>query len=92
GETNVSEPLISVVSGEESIVIAIPVYNNNQIIGVLFGVYPLVTAGAQLLDFTYYSDGYGFVVSADGTIILSSEHTDKLCDEENLLSFFEKTE
>ncbi|MEG1547616.1 MAG: diguanylate cyclase [Clostridia bacterium] len=92
GETNVSEPLTSIVNGEESIVIAVPIHDNDTATGVLFGVYPLATAGAQLLDFSYYSEGYGFIVAPDGTIILSSDHTDKLADGKNLLDFFEKTD
>lgn len=92
GQIDVSEPIISTVSGEESIVIAVPIHGKNEITGVLFGIYPLSTSGGQLLDFTYYSDGYGFIVSTDGKIILSSEHADKLANEENLFSFFEKAD
>ncbi|MEG1524391.1 MAG: diguanylate cyclase [Clostridia bacterium] len=91
GETNISEPLTSVFDGEESIVIAVPIHNQQETTGVLFGIYPLTTAGDQLLDFTYYSEGYGFIIAPDGTIILSSNHTDKLANEGNLFSFFEKT-
>ncbi|MEG2175568.1 MAG: PAS domain-containing protein, partial [Oscillibacter sp.] len=91
GETNVSEPLISTVHKVETIVIAVPIYKQTTVVGVLFGTYPLATAGSQLLDFTYYSDGYGFIVSPIGDIILSSEHADKLCEEDNLFRFFEKT-
>ncbi|MEG0766255.1 MAG: cache domain-containing protein, partial [Clostridia bacterium] len=92
GKTKVSEPLTSVVDGERCIVIAVPIHKGEATSGVLFGVYPLKTAGAQLLDFTYYSEGYGFVVAPDGTIVLSSEHVDKLADEENLFTFLEKTQ
>ncbi|MEG2214148.1 MAG: diguanylate cyclase [Oscillospiraceae bacterium] len=92
GETNISDPLTSVVNGKESIIIAVPIQNDSETIGVLFGVYPLDTAGAQLLNFTYYSEGYGFVVSPDGKIILASQHMDRLADGKNLFSFFEKTD
>ncbi|MEG1710380.1 MAG: diguanylate cyclase [Clostridia bacterium] len=94
-EINISEPLTSSVDGKECIIIALPIYNQKNhdiIVGVIFGVYPLATAGEQLLDFTYYSEGYGFIISPNGTIILSSEHTDKLADEKNIFTFFEKTE
>ncbi|MEG1985197.1 MAG: diguanylate cyclase [Oscillospiraceae bacterium] len=89
--TDVSEPIISFVSGEESIIIAIPIHGENENAGFLFGVCPISEAEYRLLDFTYYSEGYGFVVTSDGTIVLSSEHRDKLADEENLFDFFEKT-
>ncbi|MEG2199704.1 MAG: diguanylate cyclase, partial [Anaerovorax sp.] len=90
GEINISQPLVSAVSGKESIVIAVPIYNQKTIVGVLLGGYPLSVAGSKLLDFTYYSEGYGFIVAPDGTIIISSDHMDKLADERNLFSFFEK--
>ncbi|MEG0495369.1 MAG: diguanylate cyclase [Eubacterium sp.] len=92
GEKNISEPLASLVSGEESLVIAVPIHDKTEIKGVLLGVYPLSTAGEQLLNFTYYSEGYGFIVASDGTIIISSDHADKLADEQNIFSFFEKTD
>lgn len=91
GKINISEPFYSTLSGEKTIVMAVPIYKGATVVGVLFGTYPLATAGTQLLDFTYYSDGYGFIVSPDGAIILSSEHADKLCNEQNLFLFFEKT-
>ncbi|MEG2038093.1 MAG: diguanylate cyclase [Oscillospiraceae bacterium] len=92
GITNISQPLISSVNGEECIVIAVPIQNKEDITGVLFGVYPLATAGEQLLDFSYYIEGYGMVVSPNGTILISSKHKDKLTDGKNLFTFFEKTE
>ncbi|MEG0252332.1 MAG: diguanylate cyclase [Christensenellaceae bacterium] len=92
GEINISDPFASLVNGEDTIVIAVPIYYENEVTGVLLGVYPLATAGTQLLDSTYYSDGYGFVISPDGGIILSSEHDDKLATEKNLFAFFEKAE
>ncbi|MEG0755278.1 MAG: diguanylate cyclase, partial [Oscillospiraceae bacterium] len=91
GTGNVSQPLVSMVDGSKTLVIAVPLHRNGAITGALFGIYPLATAGTQLLDFTYYSEGYGFVVAPDGEMILSSEHTDKLADTENLFDFFEKT-
>ncbi|MEG1426215.1 MAG: diguanylate cyclase [Oscillospiraceae bacterium] len=92
GEVNVSQPLTTAVDKEKVIIIAVPIHKKTEISGVLFGVYPLSTAGSQLLNFTYYGEGYGFVISPDGTILLSSDHTDKLANEENIFSFFEKTQ
>ncbi|MEG2118618.1 MAG: cache domain-containing protein, partial [Clostridia bacterium] len=91
GEINISDPLVTTINHDEAIVIAVPICTNKDISGVLFGVYPLETAGEQLLDSTYYSDGYGFIISPDGKILLSSKHKDKLCDEKNLFDFFDKT-
>ncbi|MEG2518180.1 MAG: diguanylate cyclase [Oscillospiraceae bacterium] len=92
GEANVSEPLTTSVSGKESIIIAVPIKTDTSINGVLFGVYPLSTSGSKLLDFSYYSEGYGFIIAPSGKIILSSHHADKLADGDNIIDFFEKTE
>ncbi|MEG1317080.1 MAG: cache domain-containing protein, partial [Oscillospiraceae bacterium] len=92
GEANVSEPLTTSVSGKESIIIAVPIKTDTSINGVLFGVYPLSTSGSKLLDFSYYSEGYGFIIAPNGNIILSSHHADKLADGDNIIDFFEKTE
>ncbi|MEG1884418.1 MAG: cache domain-containing protein, partial [Clostridia bacterium] len=86
-----SSPPISVVATEESILLAVPISHEGETVGILFGRYPLAVVGSELLNFNYYRDGYGFVVSPDGTILFSSEHTDKLANEKNLFSFFEKT-
>ncbi|MEG2096761.1 MAG: diguanylate cyclase [Pseudoflavonifractor sp.] len=91
GQIVVSQPMASIVNGLQTIVIAVPIYDGETVVGGLFGIYPLSTAGAQLLGFTYYSNGYGFVVSPDGSIVLASEHTDRLSAEKNLFTFFEKT-
>ncbi|MEG0893139.1 MAG: cache domain-containing protein, partial [Oscillospiraceae bacterium] len=92
GQADVSEPLTLSADGEESIIVAVPVRRAGQVTGVLFGGYPLTIAGDHLLDTTYYSEGYGYIVEPRGAIILSSDHSDKMVDGKNLLAFFEKTE
>ncbi|MEG1275431.1 MAG: diguanylate cyclase [Ruthenibacterium sp.] len=92
GEMKSGEPMTAEINGEAYVVIAVPIDQGQQGNGALFGMYPVATAGAQLLNFSYYSEGYGFIVTADGTIVLSGEHTDKLADEKNLFDFFEKTD
>ncbi|MEG0049653.1 MAG: diguanylate cyclase [Clostridia bacterium] len=90
-EADISNPLVDMVDGEKHMIITIPIRKEQEMEGVLFALYPLSTAEQSLLNFTYYSDGYGLVTSPDGTIILSSEHADRLADEDNLLTFLAKT-
>ncbi|MEG2188145.1 MAG: cache domain-containing protein, partial [Clostridia bacterium] len=90
-EADISNPLVELVDGEKHMIITIPIRKEQEMEGVLFALYPLSTAEQSLLNFTYYSDGYGLVTSPDGTIILSSEHADRLADEDNLLTFLAKT-
>ncbi|MEG0797885.1 MAG: diguanylate cyclase [Acidaminococcaceae bacterium] len=92
GRTTVSNPLADAVNGEKVIIISVPLLKNDTTIGALFGIYPLATASFELLDFTYYSEGYGFIVAPNGNIVLAAEHTERLSNEQNLFSFFAKTE
>ncbi|MEG1185784.1 MAG: diguanylate cyclase, partial [Eubacterium sp.] len=92
GIPDVTEPLTLPTSEEESIIVAVPVRHAGQVTGVLFGGYPLTIAGDHLLDTTYYSEGYGYIVESGGAIILSSDHSDKMVEGKNLLTFFEKTD
>ncbi|MEG1844740.1 MAG: diguanylate cyclase, partial [Clostridia bacterium] len=92
GKADVSEPLTLASGAEESIIVAVPVRHDGKVTGVLLGGYPLTVAGDHLLDTTYYSEGYGYIVAPDGSIILSSDHSDKMVDGKNLLTFFEKTD
>ncbi|MEG0125375.1 MAG: hypothetical protein RR816_04760, partial [Clostridia bacterium] len=71
GVLDVSEPLTLTAEGEESMIVAVPLHRDGKVVGVLFGGYPLTIAGDHLLDTTYYSEGYGYIISPDGTIILS---------------------
>ncbi|MEG1981869.1 MAG: diguanylate cyclase [Clostridia bacterium] len=89
GMADISEPLTT-SNGEESIIVVVPIHKGDKVIGVLLGGYPLTVAGNHLLDTTYYSEGYGYIVAPSGDIILSSDHSDKMVDGKNLLSFFEK--
>ncbi|MEG1579275.1 MAG: cache domain-containing protein, partial [Oscillospiraceae bacterium] len=90
GKADVSEPLNVLGSGEESIIVAVPVRHDGQVTGVLLGGYPLTIAGDHLLDTTYYSEGYGYIVEPRGAIILSSDHSDKMVEGKNLLTFSKK--
>ncbi|MEG1067612.1 MAG: diguanylate cyclase [Anaerovoracaceae bacterium] len=89
-EINISEPIISRVDGMKKIVIALPIKENTKVTGVLLGVYPIATAGKQLLESSYYSDGYGAIISRDGNIILANKEINNDSKIKNLYTFFEK--
>ncbi|MEG0780865.1 MAG: cache domain-containing protein, partial [Oscillospiraceae bacterium] len=92
GRADVSDPLTVTANAEESIIISVPIWRQGVVVGALFGGYPLTVAGDHLLDTTYYSQGYGYIISPDGGIILSSDHSDKMVEGKNLLHFFQKTD
>ncbi len=77
GESDVSNVITSVISGEPIIVISVPIFKDGQVIGVLGGFYEL-NAMQSLLDLTTLSQNSKtgttntFVVSASGMLVLNS--------------------
>ena len=72
GKDNVSDPLISKVDGSIVIVYAVPIKNNNEIVGVLIRT----RDGNKLSDLTnqvkFGQTGNSFMIRKDGTVIAHS--------------------
>ncbi|MEG1527548.1 MAG: diguanylate cyclase [Clostridia bacterium] len=91
GFKNVNELDSTLVEGQKTLTITIPIKNDDAVIGVLCGAYPVSKAGELLLNTIYFSESYGFIVSLDGNIILQSQHEDNMCDENNIFTYLAKT-
>ncbi|MEG0507533.1 MAG: diguanylate cyclase [Longicatena sp.] len=92
GESTISGPITSLVEDEKVIVISVPLKQNQENTGVLFGVYPTATAGKELLDTSYRSHEYGFIVANDGSLLITNGHEDKLIKEDNMFHFLSQTQ
>ncbi|MEG2506933.1 MAG: diguanylate cyclase, partial [Longicatena sp.] len=92
GESTISGPITSLVEDEKVIVISVPLKQNQENTGVLFGVYPTATAGKALLDTSYRSHEYGFIVANDGSLLITNGHEDKLIKEDNMFHFLSQTQ
>jgi methyl-accepting chemotaxis protein len=72
GKNNISDPLISKVDGAVVIVYAVPIKNNNEIVGVLVST----RDGNKLSDFTnqvkFGQTGNAFMINKDGVTIAHS--------------------
>ncbi|GKX67662.1 methyl-accepting chemotaxis protein [Inconstantimicrobium mannanitabidum] len=72
GESNVSDPLIGKVTGTVEVKYAVPIKNNNEVVGVLFET----RDGNQLSELTNQvkvgTTGYAFMIKKDGTNIAST--------------------
>jgi methyl-accepting chemotaxis protein len=72
GKNNVSDPLVSKVDGSIVIVYAVPIKNNNDIVGVLTAT----RDGNRLSDLTnqvkFGQTGNAFMIKKDGTVIAHS--------------------
>lgn len=85
GQSVVSQPLISRVTGELVIMYAVPITDNGQIVGVLLGR----TDGTMLSDITdrlgFGANGWANIVGSDGTIY-AHPNRDYVMEQRNTLT------
>lgn len=75
GEANVSDILISKVTGEPVLIVAVPIYKDDVQQGVLYGR----KSGSSLSDIakkiTFGETGYGYMINGEGTIVGHQDDT-----------------
>lgn len=69
GLRTLSNPLESSVDGETRVVLGVPVFHDDQVIGVLGGSYNVSTLSRLLFQDIYKSEGYAFILTADGMMV-----------------------
>ena len=73
GKSNVSDPIVSKIDGSVVVVYAVPIKNNNEIVGVLIEI----RDGNKLSELTNQvkvgETGYAFMIRKDGTNIASTD-------------------
>ena len=73
GESNVSDPIVSKVDGSVVVVYAVPIKNNNEVVGVLSEI----RDGNSLSELTNQikvgETGYAFMIRKDGANIASTD-------------------
>jgi methyl-accepting chemotaxis protein len=74
GETNISDPLISKATGNIVFVVATPVIEKGQIVGVCAGSVP-TTVFAEIINASNVGSGDGYLINKDGFLITPSNHT-----------------
>ncbi len=74
GKTNVSDVLISKVTGEPVIMVATPIEKGGKIVGALIGRRDGNSLSELVKDTGYGKSGYGYMISGAGTVIA---HKDK---------------
>ncbi len=68
GETFMSSPLINMVDGSVTIMVATPVNNSSGYQGILYGGLPYDTFSAIIKDIKIGVDGYAFIIDQTGTV------------------------
>jgi len=87
GETVISDGLVTDSDGEEILVLYVPVWQNDNVCGVLLGTFNR-TMLDSLLDMEIFAgEGYTFIVNIDGTVIGAGSNSNVLLDCNNLFDF-----
>jgi len=65
----VSNPVISGTTGKMSVVLAVPVLNNGQLVGMVCGTYSLENLSESLKGVKFMDTGFGFLADNSGMVI-----------------------
>ena len=78
GKQSLSDPLESSVDQQTRVILCVPIYKNNQVIGVVGGSYNVTKLGNMLFDDLFEGQGKSFIVDQDGNLITrDKEYTKK---------------
>ncbi|KAB3531310.1 methyl-accepting chemotaxis protein [Alkaliphilus pronyensis] len=69
GEAAVSEPIVSKIDNSIVVAIAVPILNNNEIVGVLVGLADGMELSNIASEITLGKTGYGYIIDRNGTTI-----------------------
>ena len=69
GQQTLSDPLESSVDNQTRVILGVPIYKDEKVIGVLGGSYNVTKLGNMLFDDLFDGKGNNFIVDQDGNII-----------------------
>jgi methyl-accepting chemotaxis protein len=74
GEANISNLIISKVTGEPVIMVAVPIKNNGNVVGALIGRKDANALSESISDMGYGKEGFAFMINSTGQIIADKDH------------------
>ena len=77
GKQSLSDPLESSVDQQTRVILSVPIYKNNQVIGVVGGSYNVTKLGNMLFDNLFDGQGKSFIVDQDGNLITRDKKYEK---------------
>ena len=104
GKQSLSDPLESSVDQQTRVILSVPIYKNNQVIGVVGGSYNVTKLGNMLFDDLFNGQGKSFIVDQDGNLITRDKKYEKkhniktidnlfdICDEKEVKTDFNQQE
>ncbi|WP_418565055.1 diguanylate cyclase [Holdemanella biformis] len=104
GKQSLSDPLESSVDQQTRVILNVPIYKNNQVIGVVGGSYNVTKLRNMLFDDLFDGQGKSFIVDQDGNLITRDKKYEKkhniktidnlfdICDEKEVKTDFNQQE
>lgn len=91
GKRTLSDPIESSVDQETRVVLGVPIFHEDSVIGILGGSYNVSKLSRMLFDDLFSGRGYCLIVTSDGEIIAhDGDPTDhKLSYGDNIFSFYQ---
>lgn len=69
GNSSVSDSILSKIDGETKVILAVPIYKDDVIIGVLGGSYDIYNLSHMLFEDMFDGIGYSIIVNKEGNIV-----------------------
>lgn len=88
GEANVSDPILSRVTNEMVLMFAVPIKQEDKVVGVLVGRKSATALNQNIADLGYGQNGYAYIISKNGTII-SHENEQYVLEQRNVFNDIE---
>lgn len=73
GKRTLSDPLESMVDGDTRVILGVPIYRGEEIVGVLGGSYNVGELSHLMFADIYDGAGYSMIVAGDGTLISNDQ-------------------
>ncbi|MGI5901248.1 MAG: methyl-accepting chemotaxis protein [Desulfitobacteriia bacterium] len=84
GQTYISNPLVSRSTGNLVSIVAVPIKNEDQVVGILFGPVSIESITEQILNLKVAETGFAYVIQDDGLVIVHPDQ--EIAGQQNLLT------
>ncbi|MDD6615430.1 MAG: diguanylate cyclase [Lachnospiraceae bacterium] len=87
GQRTLSDPLESRLDGATRVVLGVPVFHGEKVVGVLGGSYDVTSLSRMLFEDIYQGQGFSLILMQDGSVI-SCDDEDRLPEDDSDRNFF----
>lgn len=73
GSTRCSEPVDSIIDGQHRLALSVPIYNGNEVVGMLMGSYNMALLSEVEFSELYDNQGYTYIIDSTGNLVLNDQ-------------------